>query len=702
VSLHYPWSLRADLGRVIGIALAIVLALGVVAAFAIRRGDSAIDVSMAQVARTTVRIDMLSRVHGSLRDAESQQRAYLLTGEKQFLAPYEAAIAALPGQLARFEKISAGAEEAASARKLREEIEREVALLNGVMQQGGTGARFETSAFLAAEKMMGEVRTLIEGIRETTVRELRAQVAERRAIFSRSRNLLYGTLAARLLVAFGVVWFIARHFARRWRAERRVIELEAQLRATLENIDQGVCVFDSETRVVAWNRRFLELRGTPAQRMRPGLTLTELRAMSSVFHVEEAGAGVRELFGESHEPQQEGTEEVIRDDGVVLQVRSKQLPTGLTVVTYHDITALRNAVRGRQEQASRLTAILNNIQDAIIMLGPTGLIEDLSAGAERLFDCASQQLMGRSLRDVIADAHVDTYDRMLSEFRSRPALRVAGIQQRLVARRLDGIVFPAEFEMVEVWIGDRPVSIAVMRDITERERVERMKDEFVATVSHELRTPLTSIVGALGLLDGGAGGKFSEAGATLIGAANRNASHLLQLIGDLLDLQGLESGNLQFVLAPHPVYPIVARAVEAHRAYAESRNVRIELEECDPAAAIARVDAMRFQQVVANLLSNAAKFSSSGSTVRVRVFEEERSAIVVSVRDEGIGIAPEFRPRMFARFAQADSSDSGRGGTGLGLSIAKTFMNRMAGTIDYESSVGAGTTFYLRLKGVAA
>jgi signal transduction histidine kinase len=227
-----------------------------------------------------------------------------------------------------------------------------------------------------------------------------------------------------------------------------------------------------------------------------------------------------------------------------------------------------------------------------------------------------------------------------------------------------------------------------------------MKDEFVATVSHELRTPLTSIVGALGLLEGGAGGQFSAAGTTLIGAANRNASHLLQLIGDLLDLQGLESGNLQFVLAPHPVYPIVARAVEAHRAYAESRNVRIELEDCGSSAAIARVDAMRFQQVVANLLSNAAKFSSAGTTVRVRVFEE-RSSVVVSVRDEGIGIAPEFHPRMFARFAQADSSDSGRGGTGLGLSIAKTFMNRMAGTIEFESSVGSGSTFYLRLKAAA-
>ncbi|MEJ1961234.1 MAG: ATP-binding protein [Gammaproteobacteria bacterium] len=111
---------------------------------------------------------------------------------------------------------------------------------------------------------------------------------------------------------------------------------------------------------------------------------------------------------------------------------------------------------------------------------------------------------------------------------------------------------------------------------------------------------------------------------------------------------------------------------------------------------------MRFQQVVTNLLSNAAKFSSPGTTVRVRVFEES-SQIVVSVSDEGIGIAPEFRPRVFERFrAGRQLGLRARRHGGLGLSIAKSFMNRMAGTIDFESSVGAGSTFYLRLGGEAA
>jgi len=86
---------------------------------------------------------------------------------------------------------------------------------------------------------------------------------------------------------------------------------------------------------------------------------------------------------------------------------------------------------------------------------------------------------GRSLRDLVAESHLEAYERVLSEFRSRPALRVAGVQQRLVVRRIEGDTFPAELEMIEVWIGDRPLSIAVIRDVTERERVERMKDEFV-------------------------------------------------------------------------------------------------------------------------------------------------------------------------------------------------------------------------------
>ncbi|MEJ1961236.1 MAG: PAS-domain containing protein [Gammaproteobacteria bacterium] len=333
-----------------------------------------------------------------LRDAESQQRAYLLTGERRLLKPYEAAIAGLPAQLARFEQLSPRPAEMARARKLREEVTREIALLRGVVDKADAHERFQSESFLTAEQKMGEVRTLIEGIRDASVRELRAQVAEREEILAHSRDVVYITLAARMLVALGVVAFVARHFTRRWRAERRVIELEAQLRATLENIDQGVCVFDQEARTVAWNRRFLELRGTPIHRMRAGLTLTELRDASSALHVPDAEGRLRRLIGDSLEPELRDSHEGVRDDGVILQMRSKRLESGLTVVTYHDITALRNAVRGRQEQAARLAAILNNIQDAILMLGSSGLIEDLSAGAERLFDCTSQQLMGLSLR----------------------------------------------------------------------------------------------------------------------------------------------------------------------------------------------------------------------------------------------------------------------------------------------------------------
>lgn len=232
-------------------------------------------------------------------------------------------------------------------------------------------------------------------------------------------------------------------------------------------------------------------------------------------------------------------------------------------------------------------------------------------------------------------------------------------------------------------------------DVTETQRVERMKNEFVATVSHELRTPLTSIRGSLGLVAAGAAGKLPDRAQGLVTMALNNCERLTQLINDILDMEKLESDRQRFDVRRMNVAELVTRSLEDNAGFAQSLGVRFTTPE--PLSAVdVLVDPGRFLQVMANLLSNAGKFSPPNAAIEVRA-RASHGRVRVSVRDFGKGIPPEFQPRLFQKFSQADSSDSRRlAGTGLGLAITRAIVERLGGNIAFETGAG-GTTFYFDL-----
>lgn len=235
------------------------------------------------------------------------------------------------------------------------------------------------------------------------------------------------------------------------------------------------------------------------------------------------------------------------------------------------------------------------------------------------------------------------------------------------------------------------VFVAVQEDITERKRMESLKDDFVAVVSHELRTPLTSIRGSLGLLAGGAAGKLSDTARSLVDISASNCERLVRLINDILDMEKIESGKMTFVPVPVELAPLVEQAILSNRAYAHGFGVEIRLEESVPGMVLADPD--RLHQVMTNLLSNAARHSHRDGVVEIRI-QRCGDRLRVSVTDHGTGIPPEFQPRVFEKFAQADTSTRRReGGTGLGLSISRAIVERHGGSIGFKTEPGVGTTF---------
>ena len=234
---------------------------------------------------------------------------------------------------------------------------------------------------------------------------------------------------------------------------------------------------------------------------------------------------------------------------------------------------------------------------------------------------------------------------------------------------------------------------SIIQDITERRRIEQMKNQFVSMVSHELRTPLTSISGSLALVTGGVLGAVPAAMVSMLDIAKDNSSRLSQLINDLLDIDKLVAGKMHFNLSLCLITDLLAKSVQINQPYADKYEVQLQLAEQQDAMVM--VDAMRFQQIMANLLSNAAKFSPAGSIVKVRSLLVD-GQVQVEVEDQGPGIPDEFKAHIFEKFSQADGADSRQSeGTGLGLSIVKELAEHMAGKVGFYNLDPKGSCFYL-------
>ena len=239
--------------------------------------------------------------------------------------------------------------------------------------------------------------------------------------------------------------------------------------------------------------------------------------------------------------------------------------------------------------------------------------------------------------------------------------------------------------------GEISGGVAIVEDISEQVRMEQIKSEFISTVSHELRTPLTAINGSIGLLETAP----VESRNQLIDIMKRNTSRLILLINDLLDMEKILSGNMRFDYQFWEVNHLLERAVEEMQGFAKEHNTHIVTYLLHEEIKIS-VDKQRFKQVMANLISNACKFTRENTevSVSVQLIEGPNRKVAFSVQDHGQGIPDDFADKIFSRFSQADSSNTRKvGGTGLGLYISKQIVVTMGGVISFENNVAGGATF---------
>jgi signal transduction histidine kinase len=279
----------------------------------------------------------------------------------------------------------------------------------------------------------------------------------------------------------------------------------------------------------------------------------------------------------------------------------------------------------------------------------------------------------------------------------QPSERPTQFETRVT--RLDGTPIDVEISCARVNFNGEPADQLLMRDVSERRAIERMKDELLSIVSHELRTPLTSLRGSLGLLAGGLVGKMPKRAQRMLEIANTNADRLIRLLNDVLDLERMRAGRVTLQLEAHSTSSIVAAAVGQTWNLADQAGVRLGIGDV---FGVVNADADRMVQVLTNLISNAVKFSPGGSVVQIAsVCSGNR--VRFSVADQGRGIPAHQLEVIFERFRQVDASDSRlSGGTGLGLAICRGIVEQHEGQLWAESKLGEGSTFYVELASAAA
>ena len=345
---------------------------------------------------------------------------------------------------------------------------------------------------------------------------------------------------------------------------------------------------------------------------------------------------------------------------------------------------------------NKLASIIEGVKDyAIFMLDAQGYIQSWNKGAERIKGYTVSEIIGQHF----------------SIFYTQEDLQRQHPQQELAIAKQTGRYQEEGWRICKdrkkIWVdvlmtarynehNDLIGFSQIVKDLTERRRLETMKNEFVSVVSHELRTPLTAIRGSIGLLLGGTLENHPEKSRNLLEIADKNCERLLHLINDILDFEKISSSKINFNCQMAELGQIVENAVVMNQAFANQFSIPILLTK-KVTPCYANVDIDRVMQVLTNLISNAVKFSDKNTPVEIQMVKKN-NRIRVEVMNHGAGIPESFRAKMFERFSQVDSTLSRqKGGTGLGLSISKMIIEKMNGNIDYNSIENKTTTFFFEL-----
>jgi PAS domain S-box-containing protein len=383
-------------------------------------------------------------------------------------------------------------------------------------------------------------------------------------------------------------------------------------------------------------------------------------------------------------------------------------------------------VEALREGEERIRSVVDHAIDGIFTFDAQGKIETFNPAAEQIFGYAAAEVRGQNAALLIFEPEAGRQDGPVPHSFSLSNAQFIGSVREVIGQRKDGTQFPLDLAVSAVHLSSRQLFTGIVRDITERKRVQehlqqakeaaeaanRAKSQFLATMSHEIRTSMNGVLGMTELLLGtaltGTQRRFAE-------TVHRSGEALLSIINDILDFSKIEAGKLELESIVFDLRQMVEEVIELLAEPAHKKGLELACLLHNDVPTALQGDSHRLRQILTNLIGNAIKFTERGEVVvEVKQLEPQRRhpagvghepcaahaflepcRLYFAVRDTGIGLTAEARERLFQAFSQADSSMTRRyGGTGLGLAISKQLVTMMGGDIDVESTPGQGSVFW--------
>lgn len=507
----------------------------------------------------------------------------------------------------------------------------------------------------------------------------------------------------------GVVVF--HDITERKRAEEALRQSEQRYHLLFDSNPHPVWVYDLQTlAILDVNQSAVRNYGYSCEEFL-SLTIKDIRPP------EDVPALIESAMKASPETEIAGVWKHRKKDGTLIDVEITSHPLAYRgrnarLVVATDITTRKSAEEALRQSEERFRLLVSEVTDyAILMLDPQGRVASWNAGAERIKGYKSQEIIGQHFSRFYPEE-----DAALGK--PAYALEIAGSQGRFEEEgwrvRKDGSRFWANVVITALRddTGQLRGYAKITRDITERKRTEdlilhakeeaerasKFKDQFLSTMSHELRTPLNAVLGFSDLLADERYGPLNDRQQRYVSHIHTGGKHLLKLISDILDLSKIEAGRMELTREDVKVAPAFTEVISALYPLAEKKSQAL-LQEVEPNLCV-HADAMRFKQVLTNLVGNGIKFTPEGGRIKLGA-RQVHDQVRIEVRDNGPGIPPEQQQRIFEAFVRLAQSGNATEGTGLGLAITASLVELHGSKLGIESQPGEGACFYFSLPLVA-